>query len=231
MNRYNVVNYIRGDKVGSCIFLEEAGNKRDPKYGKYRRIAKFRCECGKEFITSVSAIKRGAIKSCGCYNRRKVIESSTKHGLCKHPLYGQWQDIKNRCNNPNVKGYEQYGKRGIKVCDEWMKEFLPFYNWAKSNNWKWGLSIDRIDNNGNYEPSNCRLATSIEQARNRSNNLIVEYKGEKMCIAELCERLGLKYTTILNRISKRKWSVERAISTEIKSDKIKRLNGRYPGEI
>jgi len=222
-------HYIKGDKVGLFTFVEDAGYRIDPKWGKKRRMVKVKCSCGKEIVTTLSPIKRGVIKSCGCYTIKRTHEANTKHGLCKHPLYGQWQDIKNRCNNPNIKGYEYYGGRGISVCEEWTNSFLPFYNWAMENGWEWGLSINRRNSNGNYEPSNCRLATSSQQARNTRRNVIVEYKDKKFCITDLCIELNLNYPCIRHRITDLGWSVERAVTTEIKSDKIKRLNEQRTG--
>lgn len=226
MNQYTVIHYTKGDIIGTCIYLEEAGMRRDPKTGKYRRLAKFKCQCGNEFITTVSNVKRGNTKSCGCYNKKRVLERNTKHGLCKHPLYRQWQNLRNRCYNKNIEGYKDYGAKGIKVCEEWRNEFLPFYKWAAELNWRPGLSIDRINSNGNYEPTNCRLATDKQQARNRRTNIIVEYEGEKMCMTELCERLGLNYSAFRTRVIKRGWSLERAISTERRCEKNDRLNGQ-----
>ena len=207
-------HYIKGDKVGSCIFLKYAGYKIQPN-GRQKRLAKFKCYCGKEFITSISPIKRNITKSCGCYNTKKRIERATKHGLSKHPLYGQWQDVKNRCNNPNTTGYYLYGGRGIKVCEEWATSFLPFYNWAMENGWKRGLSVDRRNGNGNYEPSNCRLATSSQQARNTRRNVIVEYKDKKFCMADLCDEFNLNYKNTYHRITILGWSIERAVTESV----------------
>lgn len=203
--------YIKGDKVGSCIFLEYAGYKMQPN-GRQKRLAKFKCECGKEFITTLSPIKRGIIKSCGCYNTKRRSETHTKHGLYKHPLYAQWRDMKDRCNNSNLIWYYRYGGRGIKVCEEWSSSVLSFYNWAMDNNWKRGLSIDRIDNDGNYEPSNCRWSTASQQARNTRRNVIIEYKGKKFCLADLCNQFNLNYSTIHNRINRLGWTIERAVT-------------------
>src|SRR6478736_4844763 len=107
--------FIKGQQIGSCEFIQDADYIKDPKSGKLRRKAKFKCICGNEFITFINNVKRGNTTSCGCYNKKRVKEISTRHGLAKHPLYGQWQNIKNRCNNPNVTGYEYYGGKGIKV--------------------------------------------------------------------------------------------------------------------
>lgn len=107
-----------------------------------------------------------------------------KHGFCGTKIYKKWEDMKSRCNNPNNKRYKDYGGRGIKICNEWLSDFMNFYNWAINNGYKEGLSIERINNDGNYEPSNCKWITRAEQMRNTRNCHYIEYKGETHCISE-----------------------------------------------
>ena len=130
--------------------------------------------CGTEFKANTYHINRGHTKSCGCYHKRRVKESNITHGLWSTKLYSIWGDIKKRTLNPKHKHYNDYGGRGITICGEWL-DIQNFYNWAISNGYEEnkGLSIDRIDNNGNYCPENCRWTTSIIQNRNqriRKNN-------------------------------------------------------------
>ena len=117
-----------------------------------------------------------------------------------------------RCNEPKNQKYYAHGARGISVCDEWLNDYDAFYIWAIENGYKVGLWIERIDNNGNYEPSNCRWATRKEQMRNTRRNHFVEYRGERKTIAEWCEILKLNYSTVNGRIN-RGWSAERAFET------------------
>ena len=105
--------------------------------------------------------------SCGCYNKELVKKVNVKHNMSYSKLYKVWQGMKTRCYNPNFIYYCNYGSRGITICNEWLNDFKSFYDWAIDNGYKEGLTIDRINNDGNYEPSNCRWITRAEQNRNQ----------------------------------------------------------------
>ena len=160
--------------LGMMFPTENSKNK--VRYGIYK------CGfCGTEFRTQINKVKFGNTKSCGCYRKRRTSESQKTHGLGYTRLYRIWRNIKSRTLNTKTKRYSDYGGRGITICEEWKNDFMPFYNWAMSNGYEEnkGLSIDRIDNDGNYEPSNCRWTTKIIQSRNqriRKNNTS-GYKG------------------------------------------------------
>jgi hypothetical protein len=142
------------------------------------------CDCGKTKV--VPGGKMGVIKSCGChpkYYDPNVFKPKTTHGMRRSPLYGIWRAMKDRCNLPSVKTYATYGGRGIKVCARWQTSFENFYA-DMGDRPSSKHSLDRIDTNGNYDPDNCRWATSVEQNRNRRDNVIILYRGERKTLAE-----------------------------------------------
>lgn len=135
----------------------------------------------------------------------------TKHKKCDTRLYCIFGAVKSRCYNKNNKRYKDYGGRGIAVCDEWKDDFMSFYNWAILNGYNDTLTIDRIDVNGNYEPSNCRWVTPKQQARNRRSNRNYTINGETHCLKEWCEIVGLNYRTVQYRINILNQNIERAL--------------------
>ena len=153
------------------ILIEDLGMLFATESSKHkRRFGLYKCGfCGNEFKANTYDINNGHIKSCGCYKSSKLSNRSKTHGLIETRLYRIWASIKDRVLNPKNKRYSDYGGRGITICEEWKNDFVPFYNWAMENGYEEnkGLSIDRIDNDGNYEPSNCRWTTSIIQNRNK----------------------------------------------------------------
>ena len=165
-----------------------------------------RCECGNEVVVYALALRSGDTCSCGCLRN--------KHGLRKSRLYRIWQHIKERCYKPNTKCYNNYGGRGIKMYQEWLDDFMNFYEWAMSNGYKDDLTIDRIDVNGNYEPSNCRWVTQKVQARNTRVNNYITYNGETKCVAEWAEIYNIKPATLSYRLH-HGWNIEKALTLPI----------------
>ena len=119
--------------------------------------------------------------------------------------------MKQRCYNDKNPKYKDYGSRGIVVCQEWLDDFMNFYNWAIDNNYRDDLTLDRIDNDGNYEPSNCRWATAKQQARNTRRTRKITINGETRCLKDWCKILNLNYYTVLTRINTLDWPIEKAI--------------------
>jgi hypothetical protein len=167
-------------KIPKPVLIKNLGTMFTTESSKQkRRFGLYRCGfCGEEFRAQTFLVKTGNTKSCGCYRVKRIRERTTKHGLGATRLYNIWKDIKMRTLNPERKSYKDYGGRGITLCDEWL-DIQNFYNWAMSNGYSDELSIDRINNDGNYEPSNCRWTTRTIQTRNQrvyKNNTSV-YKG------------------------------------------------------
>jgi hypothetical protein len=158
-----------------------------------------RCQCGKERPVANGNLKRGTTKSCGCLQLEAVKKSRTTHGQSRHALYRTYAGIKDRCSNPNTMCFKDYGGRGIKVCDRWLKDFWNFWD-DMSPGWRPGLSIDRIDVNGDYKPGNCRWANQSEQMRNVRTNVLIDTPLGRMTIAEAAEKSGLSPTAIKYRV-------------------------------
>ena len=160
---------------------------------KKTRKARFRCYCGIEFESIIGSVRSKHTNSCGCYHKKRTIEACTKHGLCKTPLYNIWLYMKDRCYNKNMRQYKDYGGRGITICNEWRNNPEAFIGWGKDNGFEKGLEIDRRDNNGNYEPSNCRFVTHAVNNQNRGNNKlnwdkVREIRNAKLLIPDLMHR-------------------------------------------
>lgn len=137
-----------------------------------------------------------------------------KHGLKKHRLFAVWNDMKQRCFNPNCYAHKDYGGRGISVADEWKDDFLCFYKWAMNNGYRQGLTIDRIDNSKGYSPDNCRWATIKEQSNNRRSNRNITYKGQTRTLAQWSEELGMNFFTLRDRLDSG-WSIEKAFTQPV----------------
>ena len=205
MKRINP-NDIVGKKFNKLLVLELDHIKPHPNPTKgVFYYYKCQCECGNTTVTRRERIIGGETKSCGCISKR-----ATTHGLSNTRLFRIWRGIKTRCNNSNSPEYNRYGARGIKVCQEWLDDFMNFYNWAMSNNYSDDLTIDRIDVNGDYCPDNCRWATPSEQANNKRNNRIVEYKGQKYTLKQLSVKYNINWHTLLGRLEAN-WSIEDAL--------------------
>lgn len=212
MAKYNGEEWI-GNKYGMLSVIEPVHKTLNN--GDMQWFWKVKCDCGNEKIVKPIEIIKGKIVSCGCY-RKSGKQVQSVHGESRTRLHNIWCGMNDRCD-PMHKDSDRYGKRGIKVCDEW-KSYEKFAEWARSNGYEDGLSIERKDVNGNYCPENCEWITLGKQARNRRTTKWVEYNGERMSLAQAAELAGLPYKQVHFRI-KKGWSVEKALSTPMRRGK------------
>ena len=204
---------LTGQRFGRLVAIEHAGRVVS-KNGFRTTLWKCKCDCGKEAIVRYPLLVSGNTRSCGCWeaenkrvlhdlSRRTITKSVSKNfkGIIKaHPLCSIWKSMLMRCNNPHVKNYNNYGGRGIKVCDRWSGD-LGFENFVNDMGERpGGTTLDRIDVNGNYEPSNCRWATIEQQMNNRTDNSRIILNGESITCSQLCKRYGFYYTYVAHQL-------------------------------
>ncbi|MCR8641441.1 hypothetical protein NV379_02115 [Paenibacillus sp. N1-5-1-14] len=195
------INLI-GVKFNRLVVIERSVNKN----GKTAWLCECTCSLKTRKVVQGGHLKNGSIKSCGCLAR----EVKTKHGMHNTRIYSILRDMKDRCNNINNKSYDKYGGRGINVCDEWLDKengFIDFYKWALENGYSNKLTIDRIDVNSNYEPSNCRWVTMEVQQNNKRNNVSIEINGHTKTLSEWSKFSGIPRVTLDNRY-KQGWDNE-----------------------
>jgi len=191
------MKYSKGYKQGKLLVLSEAKKYVSPK-GQKARVVECECDCGKIILIRTSNLTKG-YKSCGCL--------SLKHGLKKHKLYNTWNLMMQRCQNKKHPAYKNYGGRGIKVCRRWqnIENFIKDMGEKKEK-----MTLERIKNGDGYSKENCRWASRREQANNKRNSRFLEYKGEKLTVAQWVRKTGIK--NIYRRVFNYGWSVEKALT-------------------
>lgn len=205
------LNDLTGQRFGRLTVIARAPNR-----GR-RTMWLCECDCGNQREIMADNLALGRSNSCGCLNAEMIVERSRTHGGSKTRLYNIWNKMRARCYDPKEKNYHSYGERGIKVCDEWRHDFESFRRWALANGYdetakREGCTIDRINNDGDYCPDNCRWATFIMQANNKRSNHYLTCDGKTMTIAEWAREIGLNYGTLLSRVNKYHQSVEEALN-------------------
>lgn len=176
------------------------------------------CNCGTQRSVSATSLLEGNSKSCGCAQRLAIIQSNQKHGHAsrkngKTKTYRAWRSMLTRCYLKSSDNFQRYGGRGIKVCERWLKFHNFLSDMGECPN---GLTLDRIDNEGDYTPNNCHWVTHVRQCRNRSTNHFVTFKGETPCIADWSDKIGISPKTLNSRINQYNWSIEKAITTPVR---------------
>lgn len=169
------------------------------------------CECGNSIITQAYLVRNGHTSSCGCLQRERASEASLVHGQTNSRLYRIYNGMKNRCYNQKQQSYENYGGRGITICEEWLESFTAFEEWSLSHGYADDLSIDRIDNNGDYSPKNCRWVTRTEQNENTRRNHLVTIGDRTQPLSAWVRERGLNYHTVSFRIHQKHMSPEQAL--------------------
>jgi hypothetical protein len=210
------VKDMTGARCGRLIVVQRADRGAEVKDFRARWVCK--CDCGNTTVVIGRALRAGT-QSCGCLGEERRKEANTEHGHSKHGAhsrtYNSWQAMRRRCLTKTHASYGRYGARGITICERW-NSFECFL--ADMGERPDGTSLDRIDVNNGYEPSNCRWATPSQQSANTRRALIFEFQGETMPLTEWALKLGIPYSRLKNRIRDRGWTVERALSTPISSD-------------
>jgi hypothetical protein len=193
-----------GQRFGKLTVLEQA-----PTQGK-RSMIKCACDCGNICVVRQDSVLMGKTQSCGCLQKEAVRVCNTKHGMYNTRLYRIWVGMLQRCENSQNPNFKRYGARGISVTKEW-HDFEMFRDWALNTGYSDILEIDRIDNNGNYEPVNCQWVTHSKNNRNKRNNRLVTVGGRTQSLTEWAVETGMPVKRLANRIE-RGWDPERAIA-------------------
>lgn len=186
---------LKGQKFGHLTVINLLSER--AKNGM--KIYKCLCNCGNYINVRYGNLTSGNTKSCGCFNSDCSSKRNSKHHKTRTRLYKIYYNMKTRCYNKNASRYSDWGGRGIAVCEEWLNDFMSFYNWAMNNGYNDTLTIDRIDNNKGYSPSNCRWVTNQEQSNNRRSNINITYNGKTKTIKQWAEELGINYNTLRMR--------------------------------
>ena len=214
-----------GMKFGKLRVIKYSHSKYNKKTQNYKYYYVCKCDCGSTVIKQSTYLKYRKDQSCGCNRLNKIRlfnkKNKVKHGMRNTRIYRIWQAMKGRCKYPGVHGYENYGGRGIKVCEEWATSFENFLSWSYSHGYDNTLSIDRIDVNGNYEPNNCRWVNNETQCNNKRNTKYITYKGKTQSLHLWCKELNLDHNFISRRLRNKSWSIERIFEEKKHLEKVR----------
>lgn len=222
-----------GDKFGKLTIVQETTPHVTP-CGTIRRSFVCKCDCGNVVVRRLGAFRKKDVNhSCGCLDIERIANLNRKYTKeqTNSFLYSTWHGMKQRCYDSNNSHYKYYGDKGILVCDEWLDDYISFYNWSLSNGASKEFTLDRINVNGNYEPSNCRWVDAITQANNKNKNRLIEYNGERLSVMQWSRKTGIKEATIRMRLDRYNYSAGEALGYEPhKTKQYDRKNRRKPIE-
>jgi hypothetical protein len=194
---------LTGERFGRLLVEGTSG------YNKHHQLYwKCECECGNYKEVLGSLLRNGMTQSCGCLQKEAAAKINYKHGMAKTPIFNIWWSMMQRCYDKNSQAYNRYGGRGINVCDQW-QQFEGFY--AAMGDKPKDMSLDRIDNNGDYSPENVKWANAKTQANNRKSNVVLEHNGKKQTMQQWSDELGLKVGTVWARLN-RGWNISQALT-------------------
>jgi len=207
--KFKELEIVSGQRFNNLAIIKEVDKFVQPS-GQTQRGFLCKCDCGNKKIVRLSHLVHNQVRSCGCLN-------GERHGGCGTQLHNTYRGMKNRCYNENYPKFQNYGGRGIGICDEWLNSYSAFREFALNNGYEDGLWIDRIDNEKGYSPDNCRFVDSIESVNNRRNTFYVNYNGKKISFMMLIRDKGLvgHETAIRCRIL-RGWNHNEAIDVPIR---------------
>lgn len=206
--RKMVFKDLTGQKFNYLTVIEYVGSKNK------KSMWLCECECGNQTIVDSSSLKSGNTKACGCHMKDGWGNNKT-HGMSKTRLYRIWQAMISRCYYEKNKYYQNYGGRGISVCDEWRNNFELFMKWSLNNHYANNLTIDRIDNDKGYSPDNCKWVTRFVQMNNTRNNRLLDYNGQTKTVAEWSRYANISYDVLHSRIFRYHWPVDKALETPV----------------
>lgn len=206
---------VTGQRFGRLVAVDPVGKT---PHGKITWLCQ--CDCGNTTVVIVSLLSNGHTQSCGCLFMDMLTREHTTHGMTGNYLYSTWANMIQRCTSPKIPKYVNYGGRGISVCEEWRCDFKAFHDYVSSlpNCKEKGYSLDRIDNEGNYEPGNVKWSTRLEQNNNSRNIKPITFNGITMPVLGWVSKTGIPEWTLRSRL-RRGWSIERTLTTPIKLPK------------
>jgi hypothetical protein len=218
-----------GTRYGRLVVIKEVEPRKVSRGHDRQFLCK--CDCGNMVVTLLRSLRFGRTSSCGCKQRESATSIGGSKRICPNNdtarrIYSIWRGMKSRCYCKANSTYDNYGGKGISVCDEWRNEFLAFYRWSMEHGYKDGLTIDRIDGRGNYEPSNCRWATMKVQANNTKKNVLITHGGETHTVTEWSRITGINRTTLQLRM-KNGWDDDMLFSKPMLGGK--RIKGQCYG--